>query len=89
LAWTTAEDDQAFLAKQLDILLKDPQRDPRATFRTAAAVSHNQDGAAGVVGPMAGTGLSLPSVELAMKEMEGASTDDLKERFARLSRRVS
>jgi hypothetical protein len=34
-------------------------------------------------------GLSLPGVEKAMAEMEGAGAEDLKERFARLGRRVS
>jgi dynein light intermediate chain 1 len=43
-----------------------------------------------VVGPMGGGGggLSLPGVERAMAEMEGGSAEDMRERFARLGRRV-
>ncbi|WVQ82872.1 hypothetical protein IAT38_005008 [Cryptococcus sp. DSM 104549] len=77
---TTTEPEQTFLSRQLDVLLKDPQRDPRQSFRHAAAT---------VVGPMGGSeGLSLPGVEKAMKEMEGVERgEELKEKFARLGRR--
>lgn len=34
-------------------------------------------------------GLSLPGVEKVMAEMEGGSVEDMKEKFARLGRRVS
>ncbi|KAL7420385.1 hypothetical protein Q5752_005355 [Cryptotrichosporon argae] len=34
---TVSEPEQAFLARHLDVLLKDPTRDPRASFRPAAA----------------------------------------------------
>jgi dynein light intermediate chain 1 len=79
----------------LDILQKDPNRDPRASFRqAAAAVSASgagaaAEGSAGVVGPMGAGGLSLPGVEKVMAEMEGSSVEDMKEKFARLGRRVS
>ncbi len=33
-------------------------------------------------------GLNLPGVEKAMAEMEGGSAEDMKERFARIARRV-
>ena len=46
-----------------------------------------------MVGPMGGSGLglNLPGVEKAMIEMEGSGLtgEDLKEKFARLGRRVS
>jgi len=46
-----------------------------------------------VVGPMGNTGLglNLPGVEKAMLEMEGSGLtgEELKEKFARLGRRVS
>jgi len=76
-------------------LQKDPNRDPRASFRQAAAAvsasSAQTDHAnsAGVVGPMGTGGLSLPGVEKVMAEMEGGSVEDMKEKFARLGRRVS
>nr|XP_031862034.1 uncharacterized protein CI109_002447 [Kwoniella shandongensis]KAA5529106.1 hypothetical protein CI109_002447 [Kwoniella shandongensis] len=79
---TTTEPEQSFLSRQLDVLTKDPNRDPRQSFRHAAAT---------VVGPMGGSeGLNLPGVEKVMKEMEGAEKgEELKEKFARLSRRES
>jgi dynein light intermediate chain 1 len=122
---TTSEPEQGFLQRQLDTLLKDPNRDARAAFRHAANSATAQgvglgvsvsvggkDLAAstpgpgqsqspiqpptqgdaaearytGVVGPMGTGGLSLPGVEKAMAEMEG---EDVKDRFARISRRVS
>ncbi|ORY26475.1 dynein light intermediate chain-domain-containing protein [Naematelia encephala] len=94
---TTTEPEQSFLSRQLDILLKDPNRDPRATFRNAAnltAASSSSgpgetDTQAGVVGPMGSGGLNLPGVEKAMLEMEGGSAEDLREKFARLGRRES
>jgi len=108
---TTSEPEQAFLQRQLDTLLKDPNRDARAAFRHAAnsasaagvgvggsgstptsasgagkdSPSDLQERYAGVVGPMGSGGLSLPGVEKAMAEMEG---EDVKDRFARISRRV-
>ncbi|KAL1407301.1 hypothetical protein Q8F55_006722 [Vanrija albida] len=97
---TTSEGEQAFLARQLDVLTKDPNRDPRAQFRAAAAAAGAGGGGSssgntaseaalerfgGVVGPMGGGGLSLPGVEKAMAEMEGA-VDESKDR-ARLARR--
>ena len=114
---TNSEPDQTFLARQLDILQKDPNRDPRASFRqAAAAVSASSAAAAaaqsasggmtasgsgtgplassisdsGVVGPMSSSagGLNLPAVEKAMAEMEGGSAEDLREKFAKLGRKV-
>lgn len=89
---TTSEGEQAFLARQLEALMKDPNRDPRASFRHAvnsAAANEDAQGGQrfGVVGPMGAGGLTLPGVEKAMAEMEGG--DDVKERFARIARRVS
>ncbi|KAK8844775.1 hypothetical protein IAR55_006625 [Kwoniella newhampshirensis] len=79
---TTAEPEQSFLSRQLDILTKDPNRDPRQSFRHAAAT---------VVGPMGGSeGLNLPAVEKVMAEMEGMEKgEELKEKFARLGRKES
>lgn len=37
---------------------------------------------------MGNGGLKLPGVEKAMLEMEGGTAEDLKEKFARLGRRV-
>ncbi|WWC90205.1 uncharacterized protein L201_005138 [Kwoniella dendrophila CBS 6074] len=76
------ETEQSFLTRQLDLLLKDPNRDPRQTFRHAAAT---------VVGPMSNSeGLNLPGVEKALGEMEGLEkSEELKEKFARLSRKDS
>ncbi|EJT50405.1 hypothetical protein A1Q1_00337 [Trichosporon asahii var. asahii CBS 2479] len=87
---TTSEGEQAFLAKQLEALMKDPNRDPRASFRHAVNSAAANEGEApqrfgGVVGPMGAGGLNLPGVEKAMAEMEGG--DDVKERFARIARR--
>lgn len=92
---TTSEGEQAFLSRQLETLLKDPHRDPRASFRHAVNSASAQTAepepsaryAGGVVGPMGAGGLNLPGVEKAMAEMEGG--DDVKERFARIARRVS
>lgn len=105
---TTVEPEQAFLARHLETLLKDPNRDPRQSFRsaiasasaaTAASSAPGGDGVpgaeskfatyGGVVGPMGQGGLSLPGVEKVMAEMEGGAAEDIKEKFARLSRRVS
>ncbi|WWC67332.1 uncharacterized protein I206_101240 [Kwoniella pini CBS 10737] len=74
------ETEQSFLSRQLELLLKDPNRDPRASFRHAAAT---------VVGPMSGSeGLNLPGVEKALGDMEGLEkSEELKEKFARLSRK--
>jgi len=92
---TTSEPEQSFLHRQLESLQKDPNRDPRASFRQAAAAvsasTTQVDGTAntaGVVGPMGAGGLSLPGVERVMAEMEGGSVEDMKEKFARLGRRV-
>lgn len=87
---TTSEAEQAFLSRQLEALMKDPNRDPRASFRHAvnsAAANEGEQRFGGVVGPMGAGGLNLPGVEKAMAEMEGG--DDVKERFARIARRVS
>ncbi|WVQ94127.1 hypothetical protein IAU59_001205 [Kwoniella sp. CBS 9459] len=79
---STVEPEQTFLSRQLDVLMKDPNRDPRQSFRHAAAT---------VVGPMSGSeGLSLPGVEKAMADMEGLEKgEELKEKFARLGRKES
>ncbi|WVR03075.1 hypothetical protein IAU60_000064 [Kwoniella sp. DSM 27419] len=79
---STVEPEQSFLSRQLEVLTKDPNRDPRQSFRHAAAT---------VVGPMSGSdGLNLPGVEKAMAEMEGSEKgEELKEKFARLTRKES
>ncbi len=59
--------------------MRDPHRDPRKAFRSASGQSSSRvidDGSlsgrgVGVVGPLAGAGLNMPSVEMAMREMEG------------------
>lgn len=88
---TTSEGEQTFLSRQLEALMKDPNRDPRASFRHAVnnAAANEEPGQrfGSVVGPMGAGGLNLPGVEKAMAEMEGG--DDVKERFARIARRVS
>ncbi|ODO00521.1 hypothetical protein L198_02839 [Cryptococcus wingfieldii CBS 7118] len=81
---TVTEPSQNFLSSQLDLLTKNPDREPRRSFRHApsAASSSNvpsatNPGAGGfnnaAVGPMGGAAerLSLPGVEKVMQEMEG------------------
>ncbi|CAK9779848.1 unnamed protein product [Cutaneotrichosporon oleaginosum] len=65
----TSEAEQAFLARQLDGLVKS---DAKGVFRRAAEAV---DERYGVVGPMGTGGLSLPGVERAMAEMESAAED--------------
>ncbi|EJD53972.1 DLIC-domain-containing protein [Auricularia subglabra TFB-10046 SS5] len=75
--------EQQFLAKHYEALSKDPERDPRATFRSQAAAANgtasgNLHGAAahgptGVVGPMGPSSFNLPNVERALVEMESAN----------------
>jgi dynein light intermediate chain 1 len=92
---TTSEPEQSFLTRQLDLLQKDTTKDPRQSFRILpSSTSTNTTNATtgGVVGPMGNTGLglNLPGVEKAMLEMEGngLTGEELKEKFARLGRRV-
>lgn len=82
-----SEPEQIFLARHLDVLLKDPNRDPRQSFRlpstkngvstpgpgnnSSAATTAAGPATPSVVGPMIGDSLSLPGVEKVMKEMEG------------------
>ncbi|AAW40980.2 hypothetical protein CNBA4890 [Cryptococcus deneoformans B-3501A] len=82
-----SEPEQTFLARHLEVLLKDPNRDPRQSFRlpstrnglstpgpgsnSSAASTTAGLATPGVVGPMIGDSLSLPGVEKVMKEMEG------------------
>ncbi len=79
------EPEQAFLARQLEMLMRDPQRDPRKAFRSVSGqpsrLGSNEDAfgasagrGSGGVGPMAAGGLNLPSVDMAMREMEGLQT---------------
>ncbi|KIR42291.1 dynein light intermediate chain 1, cytosolic [Cryptococcus deuterogattii 99/473] len=81
------EPEQTFLARHLEVLLKDPNRDPRQSFRLASTKDGIFTPGAGnnssaviataglatpsVVGPMIGDSLSLPGVEKVMKKMEG------------------
>jgi hypothetical protein len=66
--------------------MRDPHRDPRKAFRSASGQSSSRvvdDGlgagrGVGVVGPMAGVGLTMPSVEIAMREMEGGQEQAVK-----------
>ncbi|KZW04365.1 hypothetical protein EXIGLDRAFT_786391 [Exidia glandulosa HHB12029] len=60
--------EQGFLAKHYETLSRDPERDPRATFRHAAAT-----GPTGVVGPMGPSSFNLPNVERALVEMESTN----------------
>ncbi|TYJ51348.1 hypothetical protein B9479_008084 [Cryptococcus floricola] len=91
---TVSEPSQNFLSRQLDLLMKDPNRDPRQSFRHAASATSSSNvpsatnpGAGGfndtVVGPMGGAaeGLSLSGVERVMQQMEGqiGEGDDGKE----------
>lgn len=92
---TTSEPEQSFLTRQLDLLQKDTTKDPRQSFRTlpsSTSVNTTNATTGGVVGPMGNTGLglNLPGVEKAMLEMEGSvlTGEELKEKFARLGRRV-
>jgi hypothetical protein len=97
---TTSEPEQSFLTRQLDLLQKDTTKDPRQSFRnplpsstTGSSSGTTTSGVGGgVVGPMGNTGLglNLPGVEKAMLEMEGSGLtgEELKEKFARLGRRV-
>jgi hypothetical protein len=97
---TTSEPEQSFLSRQLDLLQKDTTKDPRQSFRnplpsstTGSSSANTTSGVGGgVVGPMGNTGLglNLPGVEKAMLEMEGSGLtgEELKEKFARLGRRV-
>lgn len=87
---THVEPENAFLARHFDTLAKDPNRDPRAAFRApgAASAAHGQAGEHGVVGPVGSGGLSLPGVEKAMQEMEGQGAEDLKDKFAKLGKKV-
>jgi len=60
------------LALHYESLSKD--RDPRQQFRQPVASDPSASGyvaGAGVVGPMGSSGLTLPSVEKVMKELEG------------------
>ncbi|EKM59739.1 uncharacterized protein PHACADRAFT_250433 [Phanerochaete carnosa HHB-10118-sp] len=59
--------EQVFLAKNYDENSKKPDRDPRASFRNPT-----ENSSAGVVGPMGSSSFSLPNVEKALTEMEGA-----------------
>jgi dynein light intermediate chain 1 len=59
--------EQVFLTKHYDENAKKSDRDPRGAFRTPG------EAAAGVVGPLGSSSFSLPTVERALKEMDGAT----------------
>ena len=65
-----AEPETSFLAKHFESLSKDPQRDPRNTFKQASkpeSVAY----ASGIVGPMDSDSLNLPSVERVLRNENG------------------
>ncbi|KAF8897852.1 dynein light intermediate chain-domain-containing protein [Infundibulicybe gibba] len=59
--------EQTFLARNYDENAKKPDRDPRGAFRNPADLA-----AAGIVGPLGSSSFSLPTVERALSDMEGA-----------------
>jgi hypothetical protein len=79
--------EQDFLTRQLESLLKDPHRDPRRALRQAALAPQTPTSARnpsflgeslglgratpGIVGPMSSDGLNMPNVEMAFAAMEG------------------
>ncbi|TIA99512.1 hypothetical protein E3P96_02904 [Wallemia ichthyophaga] len=68
-----AESETNFLAKHFESLSKDPQRDPRNTFKQASKPESVSYGS-GIVGPMDSDSLNLPSVERVMRnETSGIS----------------
>jgi hypothetical protein len=64
--------EQAFLLKNYDENARRADRDPRGIFRTPTDASAPP--AAGLVGPLGSSSFSLPTVERALAEMEGASS---------------
>jgi len=62
--------EQAFLSKNYDENARRADRDPRGIFRTPTDASAP---APGIVGPLGSSSFSLPTVERALAEMEGAS----------------
>lgn len=85
-----AQDEQDFLKTHYETLQKDREKDPRAAFAArptaAEGVQNGGEGTYGasVVGPMASTSFSLPSVERALER----DPEDVTARLAKMVRRV-
>lgn len=86
-----AQDEQEFLKAHHETLQKDREKDPRAAFAARLNVGDpSQNGGEGasystsVVGPMASTSLSLPSVERALER----DPEDVTARMVKNARRV-
>ena len=73
-----AEDENQFLSKHFESLSKDPQRDPRNTFKLQpkAMNENNSTYSSGLVGPMDSGSLNLPSVERALRTDNIGNLDD-------------
>ncbi|TIB74722.1 hypothetical protein E3Q23_00104 [Wallemia mellicola] len=74
LKQAVAEHETNFLAKHFDSLSKDPQRDPRNTFKQTPKLDTGFS--SGIVGPMDSNSLNLPSVERAMRTDANTQLDD-------------
>lgn len=74
LKQAVAEHETNFLAKHFDSLSKDPQRDPRNTFKQTPKLDTGFS--SGIVGPMDSNSLNLPSVERAMRTDANTQVDD-------------
>ncbi|GFZ44532.1 hypothetical protein JCM24511_02255 [Saitozyma sp. JCM 24511] len=79
---TTVESEQSFLSRHLDALLKDPNRDPRQSFRHAANTasanashSHSHSASGAATGAGAGTGAGT-------KDAGGGGEMDRESRYA-------
>jgi len=70
-AWNSRTPEQAFLAKNYGENARHADRDPRGIFRTLNA---SVPPAASLVNPLGSSSFSLPTVERALAEMEGASS---------------
>ncbi|ODN79169.1 hypothetical protein L198_07919 [Cryptococcus wingfieldii CBS 7118] len=93
---TATEPSQNFLSRPLDLLMKDPNRDPRQSFRHAPSATSSSnvpsatDPGARVDSTMPPSGLRavLPSeMEGRIGEEDDAKEGELKEKFARLGRK--
>lgn len=102
---TRSANEQDFLTRQLESLLKDPHRDPRRALRQAALAPQTPTtgrnpsflgeslglgrATPGIVGPMSSDGLSMPNVELAFAAMEGRGGPDESMQTPSMPRRES
>ena len=84
-----AQDEQDFLKTHYETLQKDREKDPRAAFAARPNSGSALNGVdslhgASVVGPMASSSLSLPSVERALER----DPEDVTARLAKMVRKV-